>query len=275
MQEFINSQGIDLQCFAEGDTQTDTDTFDGGNDDSGTGEFNFDSLFGDDNQDNDDDLGDNDLDNQDQNVGEEKMVPQSEVNRIITERLNRERQKYQGFNETQAQIQRLQQYGYELNDIVDFLQQRALEEQSQETGLPVEAVQKLSEYEQRLSHFEQMEQQRIIQQEFEDMRNHSELGDFFKQNESDIANLADARRVNLETATALLFANKFPEIRQQIVQSGEQQAIRNVQQRANTVVDNSTQSNNNGGVELSPEQMAIAKSLGVNPQDYAKNLKRR
>jgi phage I-like protein len=72
-----------------------------------------------------------------------------------------------------------------------------------------------------------------------------------------------------------VFLKKYPEIRQQATQAGEQQAIRQIQQRGTTQVDGSAQSGDTGaGVQLSNEQMAMAKALGVNPQDYAKRIKK-
>jgi len=269
---------MNLQHFAEGDTGatgTETGTTDSGA--AGTGDVDFSALLGDTGQ------GEGQTQTQQTQTGGEKTFTQADVDRIIGERLGREREKYQGFDQTQTQLQALQQYGYSLNDVVAYLEQSAqeqyhqqIQQQAQEFGVAPQILQKLSEYEQRFVAQDYAEAQRTLDTEVDRMGKDPQFGEFFKQNETEILQTAlKLGTSDLESAMGKVFLKKYPEIRQQTTQAGEQQAIRQIQQRGTTQVDGSAQSGDTGtGVQLSNEQMAMAKALGVNPQDYAKRMKK-
>lgn len=270
---------MNLQYFAEGEptgeTGTDTGAIDSGA--VGTGDVDFSAILG-----GDTGQGEGQPAQQPQ-TGGDKTFTQAEVDRIIGERLGREREKYQGFDQTQTQLQALQKYGYNLSDVVAHLEQTAqeqyqqqLQQQAQDFGVAPQILQKLSEYEQRFVAQDYAEAQRTLNTEIDRIGKDPQFGEFFKQNETEILQTAlKLGTSDLESAMGKVFLKKYPEIRQQATQAGEQQAIRQIQQRGATQVDGSAQSGETGaGVQLSNEQLAMAKNLGINPQDYAKRLKK-
>ncbi len=261
---FKDAFQINLQLFAEGDI-TDMGN---GNDSTASGEPDLASLLGNAGQ------GEDGQVQTQQQV--DRTFTQADVDRIVSERLARERQKYQGYDEIQAQLGALQGYGYTLEDVLSHMEQQAYQQQATEYGLTPEMAQKISELEHKVSTFEQVEADRMLESELNRLRSDKDFGEFFTQNEMEILQEAlDHQLADIETAMGRVFLRKYPEIRQQLTQTGEQQAIRQIQQRGSTVVDGSSQGGVGDGVQLSNEQLAIAKALGVNPNDYAKRMKKR
>lgn len=214
----------------------------------------------------------------------DKTFTQVDVDRIIGERLAREREKYQGYDDVQAQLGALQGHGYTLPDVLAYLEQQANEQQQQvmaqqadELGVPTEVVQKLNEYDQRFAHLDSVEANRVLDADINRLGQDAQFGQFFRENKMEILQTALNHGIaDLETAMGRVFLQKYPEIRQQQTQSTQQQTIRQIQQRGTTQVDNSTQSGAPGAdAQLSPEQMAIAQKLGISTLDYAKNIKKR
>jgi uncharacterized protein YdiU (UPF0061 family) len=162
---------MNLQHFAEGDptgaTGTDTGTIDSGA--VGTGDVDFSAILG-----GDTDQGEGQTQTQQTQTGGEKTFTQAELDRILGERLGREREKYQGFDQTQTQLQALQQYGYNLSDVVAHLEQvsqeqyqQQIQQQAQEFGVAPQILQKLSEYEQRFAAQDYADAERTLTTEVE------------------------------------------------------------------------------------------------------------
>lgn len=271
---------MNLQLFAEetdgADAGTDVD-LDGGSQDDGN--FDLSALLGDTGQGTEEQQDDE----QQAQTGGEKTFTQADLDRIVGERLSRERQKSQGKDENQQYLESLQQFGWTLPEIVAHLeqqtlqqQQEQLQEQADQYGVSPEFVQRLTATEQELATYRQTEQQRMIDNEVSRLSGDKEFGSFFTEHKQEIFDTAIQSKTDLETAMSKLFVKKYPEIKQQLSQAGQQQAIRQIQQRGALQVDSGTQSGESGaGVEISADQMAMLKALGVNPKDAVKHMKKK
>jgi|SRR5690625_2934377 len=116
----------------------------------------------------------------------------------------------------------------------------------------------------RVAHLEQQMQQMQQQQQVEKLRQKFPQ---FDEMYPDVLNLAQSQGLDLETAFGRLMVDKWDDFKS----STEQQVVERIRQKGlKTVETSNVGGNQDESVQLTEQEAAAARAMGISPQDYAK-----
>jgi glutamyl/glutaminyl-tRNA synthetase len=238
---------------------------------------------------------------------QEKMLPQSQVDKIVKERLERESKKYADYEDMKEIVKNLKEYGYKGETAAEIKHQvkqaveiykkekeiEELQEEAEAENVSPKVLQKMKELERELAGLKEEKQQseKIKKEAEEAARKEAELkeaekAEFERMTEEFNAKYPD---VNIE---ALANNPKFFKFAQrsnpnlslmeiyedyvELVGSAEAEALKKYQSKANRSTNSGklNQSTDGGTYGLNPRQQALAKSAGMTNKEYAERLGR-
>jgi hypothetical protein len=219
-------------------------------------------------------------DNGDQqnNTPEDKHFTQADVDRIIGERLSRERGKYQGADSAMAAAHRMQEImGMSIDDIVARLEEEHAREQAEATakqmGVDPQTAQMLMAQENRMKQLE-MQNSSIMQQ----MRMKEQLAElkdapYFQDFEQQIFDVAkNVPGVDLKTAYHFILGQNVSHIVESAATGARQKTLAELQKGNKSFVEGSATGGDSGGVSIPREMLEMAKVYGVTPKRLAERM---
>ena len=209
---------------------------------------------------------------------EEKYFTQSDVDRIIGDRLARERGKYQGVDSAMAAAHRMQEImGMSIDDIVSRLEEEHAREQAEATarqmGVDPQTAQMLMTQENRMKQLE-MQNSSIMQQ----MRMKEQLAElkdapYFQEFEQQIFDVAkNVPGVDLQTAYHFILGQNISHIVDNAATGARQKTLAELQKGNKSFVEGSATGGDSGGVSIPREMLEMAKQYGVSPKRLAERM---
>lgn len=207
-----------------------------------------------------------------------KTFTQAELDRIIGERLTRERDKYKGLDEERQATQRFAELvGVPINEAVKRLEEEAAKEQAEvmakQMGVNPEYAQRLMETEGKMKQLEKQNQ--TIMQQVTNERQRMELKNapFFNEYESQVTELVtNISGLDMKTAYYYVIGDHLQEILQNASAGARQKTLAEIQKGAKSFVEGSA-SGDSGAVTIPRELSEMAKQYGVSPQRLAERMR--
>lgn len=208
----------------------------------------------------------------------EKTFTQSELDRIIGERLAREREKYKGIDtEMQAAKRFAELVGVPIHEAVKRLEEEAAREQAEnmakQMGVNPEYAQRLMQAEGKMQQLEKQNQTIVQQMINEKQRMELKNAPFFSDYESKINELvSNIPGVDVKTAYYYVIGDHLNEILQNASAGARQKTLAEIQKNAKSFVEGSG-GGDSGTVSIPREMVEMAKVYGVSPQRLAERMK--
>ncbi|GAB7387359.1 hypothetical protein BSNK01_11950 [Bacillaceae bacterium] len=269
-------------------------------------DVDFSAIFGDD-EDEDDEEEDNEEEQEEQEENDEnaeesgteqeeepqdlprttETVPQftpeqqAYINRIVQERLSRDRK-------TQAVRRLEQETGMDIDEIVEYVRKNKIQAYAEEHGLTeeeardiIEKEERLRELEERTRYYEQQQQEQQRMWAYQQQKQRFLHDPLVRKYEKEIDAFSQyGRLVDFEPAMNFILGEKLRsgELLQEIRRGAEQKTLASVQKRSKVTPQSASVSGKSAIPELTAQEKRLAKALGISPKEYAmqkKALKKR
>lgn len=209
---------------------------------------------------------------------DEKYFTQAELDRIIGERLAREREKYRGIEAEREAAKRFAELvGVPIHEAVKRLEEEAAREQAEnmakQMGVNPEYAQRLMQAEGKMQQLEKQNQTIVQQMINEKQRMELKNAPFFSDYESKINELvSNIPGVDVKTAYYYVVGDHLNEILQNASAGARQKTLAEIQKNAKSFVEGSG-GGDSGTVTIPREMAEMAKVYGVSPQRLAERMK--
>lgn len=208
----------------------------------------------------------------------DKHFTQAELDRIIGERLTREREKYRGFDQEREAAKRFAEIvGVPINEAVKRLEEEAAKEQAEQMakqmGVTPEYANRLMQAEGKMQQLENQNQS--IMQQIQNEKQLMELKNapFFNEYQSKVMELVNnVPGVDVKTAYYYVIGDHLNEILQNTSAGAAQKTLAEIQKGKKSFVEGSG-GNDSGTVTVPREMAEIAKMYGVSPKALAERMR--
>ena len=211
---------------------------------------------------------------------EAKQFTQDEIDRIIGERLARERQKYQGYDRYASHAKKFEQMvGMPLEQALQELEQQAqaerIQAQAQQMGVDPRTAQAMMMQENKLKQLESQHNYLIRKMTIDQQRAELKDAPFFNEYAKEIDEVVrDVPGVDLKTAYHYVIGEHLQDILQNNAAGAKQKTLRDIQKGAKAFVEGKGEGDG-GTVQLPREMLEMARTYGVNPKNLAKRMARK
>lgn len=209
---------------------------------------------------------------------EEKHFTQAELDRIIGERLTREREKYRGFDQEREASKRFAELvGVPINEAVKRLEEEAAREKAEQVakqmGVTPEYANRLMQAEGKMQQLETQNQS--IMQQIQNEKQLMELRNapFFNEYQGKVMELVNnVPGVDVKTAYYYVVGDHLQEILQNASAGAAQKTLADIQKGKKSFVEGSG-GGDSGTVAIPRELAEMAKVYGVSPKALAERMR--